>query len=261
MDLHKSLRAIASRTIRLFLIVYFENKSAYERTKVGLLWIPASTVAFVVTLTLVFGPRDSVDPTQFFLYVFIGYSLWIFILDTITQSANIIQGQIDFANHNRMSLFDLYLKNLVDRLFRHLMNVAALFLFAGFLTPHTILLSFLFYILLLFLLMAVSFGLSYLINYVTLVFPDTEKAIHIVARFLFFLSPVFWMAHPEGTGARNLLLVYNPVSYFLSITRQIFFVEPFNLQSWIVAVAMAVIVCVSGYICYRLTKNHVRNIS
>ncbi len=256
-----SLRNIVSKTIRLFLIVYFENKSAYERTKIGLLWIPASTIAFVLTLSLVFGPKDSDNPSHFFLYVFIGYTLWIFILDSITQSANIIQGQIDFANHNKMSLIDLYLKNLFDRLFRHLMNVAALFAFAGFFSPGTIWISFLFYIPFVVLIMATSLGISYLINYMTLIFPDVEKVIHIVARFLFFLSPVFWMADPSDEGPRSLLLIYNPVSYFLSIARQIFFVDAFNPFSWMVAIGITAAICIAGFVCYSLTKNHVRNIS
>lgn len=261
MNLRNSLRQIVSKTIRLFLIVYFENKSAYQRTKIGLLWVPLSTMAFVLTLTLVFGPKDDPDPSKFFLYVFIGYTLWIFILDSITQSANIIQGQIDFANHNKMSLVDLYLKNLFDRLFRHLLSVAALFVIAGFFSPGTIWLSFLFYIPFILLIMAISLGISYLVNYTTLIFPDVEKVILIVARFLFFLSPVFWVADPGGAGMRNLLLLYNPVSYFLTIARQIFFIEPFNASSWIVAIGLTIVICVAGYVCYALTKNHVRNIS
>jgi len=261
LPLYNIIRRWISSSIRLLIISYYENASFYNRTKLGVLWIPLSTFCFAITLTLVFGSKESLDQTQFFLYVLVGYSLWLFILETVTQSTTIIQLQIDFANHNRMNLIGLFFRNLFSRLFRHLLNVGALFLCALILSTDTVAISFLIYLPFLFIILLTSLGLSYLINFTTLVFPDSEKAVLIASRFLFFLSPIFWSADQGAGGIRNILVTYNPVSYYLSIARQIFYVEPFDSSKWIIAIGITLAICVSSYFCYLRTKDIVRNIS
>ena len=259
--MYKYFRKQVSKAIRLSMIAYFENRAVYERTILGLTWIPISTLAFVITLTLVFNTGGYSEAAEFFLYVFIGYSLWVFILDTITQSTTVIQNQIDFANHNRMNIIDLFLRNLFNRFFRFLLNVSALFLTVAFLSIDTVAYSFLAYGPFMLLILLTSFALSYLINFMTLVYPDSEKAIQTVARFLFFVSPVFWIADPGAGGVRGILLTYNPIAYYLSIARQLFFVEPFSADTWGIALIITTITCLASYICYLRTKDFVRNMS
>ena len=256
-----TIRNLITKAMRIFVIVYYENRATYERSKLGLLWIPLSTIIFVTALSLVFKTTESSEKLNFLLYVFVGYSLWLFILESISQSTTIIQTQIDFANHNNMSLIELFINNLFSRLFRHLLNITALFVLVAFLSFDTVLYSFFAYIPFLLIVMLTSLGLSYLINYTTLIFPDTGKAILIVARFLFFMSPIFWIADPNETGFRSILVTYNPVSYFLSVSRQIFFIEPFNLNTCLIAICISILTCVASYVCYQLTNNNVRNIS
>ena len=163
--------------------------------------------------------------------------------------------------HNRINLIGLFFRNLFGRLFRHLLNVGALFLCALILSTDTVAISLLIYLPFLFIILLTSLGLSYLINFATLVFPDSEKAILIASRFLFFLSPIFWSADQGAGGIRNILVTYNPVSYYLSIARQIFYVEPFDSSKWIISMGITLAICVSSCFCYLRTKDIVRNIS
>jgi lipopolysaccharide transport system permease protein len=61
-----------------------------------------------------------------------------------------------------------------------------------------------------------SLGTAYLVNIITVLYPDLKMAVKVGARFMFFASPVFWSASEVSSGTRAFLVQYNPVSYYLS---------------------------------------------
>lgn len=248
-------------------ISFYENKAQYQQTRLGLVWIPLSTLLFVLVLVGVFSTSQNMGVIDHFLYILSGYCLWLFILEVINQSTSILQGQIDFANHNRMSIPELFLKNLFDRLFRHLLNIAVLYgamlalAFSGHVSWASFALSFLLYPMVLVISAVTGFGLSFLVNVVCLFWPDLEKVIHTSTRFLFFLSPVFWIYRPGEGGFRYLLITFNPVTYWLDIIRQAIGVAPLDLSAWTTCLLISSAVCATAYLAYHRTLNLIRNIS
>lgn len=258
-QLWSRIRPYVSITVRFFRISYVEAKSDYEGTRLGILWMPVSTLIFTALLGLIFHSAGAQPETQFFLYVLSGYVCWNFISDSISGSTNIIQSKLDFAVHSNLTLAGLFGKVLVDRLFEYGVNLALLVVSVLILAPTNYGLNILLYPLLLVMLCGTSLAVSYLINLTTLFYPDLGNVIKTAVRFLFFATPIFWSAS-ERTGIRPALERYNPAAYYLKMSRQTFGVEPLDWHVWLIGTTATVIICVVGLTAYRRTGGFVRNI-
>lgn len=259
MGIWQRVRPSLSVAVRFMRISYLEAKSEYQGTMLGLAWVPISTLIFTAMLALVFHHSDSSNQIDFFLYVLAGYVLWNFISDSVAGSVDIIQKRLEFAVHNNMSLLGLFLKILADRIFTYLINftllVICVILLKGFSYLYNVMLLVPFFIIII----SASLSISYIVNIVTIYIPDTSLPIKTAIRFVFFASPIFWIAD-DGDSVRNLLSMYNPAAYFLSLSRQVFGIEQLAIDKWLIATLLTFILTLVGLVVYRSTQGFVKNL-
>lgn len=218
-----------------------------------------TTLLFTTTLALIFRSSDAYSTSGFFLYVLSGFTLWTFIQNSIVASTDVIQRRLEFATHNNLTLAGLFAKLLVDRLFEYGINLIVLISMIALFSLGSFGVVFLLFVPFMAIIVATSLATAYLINIVTIFFPDLANLIKTGARFMFFASPIFWVAS-DSTGVRQFLSTFNPVSYYLGICRQVFGIEPFDATTWMTCFLISVLVCVAGYITYARTHSFVRNI-
>jgi ABC-type polysaccharide/polyol phosphate export permease len=254
------IRPLLSTFVRFMHISYLEAKSGYEGTFLGILWIPVSTLSFALLLGLVFRGSASTPPMEFFLYVLSGYVTWNFISESIARSTKIIQNKFEFAIHNNLSLAGLFGKLLADRGFEFGLELATLALAVLLLAPTTLGPQVLLLLILLPMLALVSLAASYLINLLTLFYPDLGNVVSTIVRLMFFATPIFWKVEDRDADLRVLLEIYNPASYFLMMMRQTFGVQPLDPLAWLVGGIITLIVAVAGFVAYRLSNSFVRNL-
>lgn len=259
MILWRRIRPFLSTSVRFMHISLLESQSQYQGTRLGLLWLPASTLIFTSMLALVFRHSDTVPMADFFLYVLSGYTLWQFIQGSINGSTDIIQKRLEFAIHNNLTLAGLFGKLLVDRLFEYSINLAVLVAAIILLRPNYIGWHIFLFIPFISIIIPTSIAVSYLVNIVTVLVPDMATLIRTSTRFIFFASPIFWIAS-ERTGVRQLLSQYNPVAYFLGMVRQVFGIAPIESAAWIGSACICGLACVVGYAAFSRSKSFVRNI-
>ncbi len=258
MSLWRRIRPFLSTAFRFFHISSIEARNQHSGSRLGLLWTPLSAVIFSAILALVFRHSDAIPAADFFLYVFCGYVFWTFVSDSLTGSTGLIQSQLEFAVHNNLSVLGLFAKALVDRLFEYLMNMAVLVLMILLLRPWDFSLTLALFPVFVFLSVLASLGGSYLVNIVTILYPDMRTAVQVGARFMFFASPVFWSAEASH-GARTWLVTYNPIAYYLSAGRQVFGLQPFEPFAWGVIGVTSAVVAGAGYLAFAASQNFVRN--
>jgi lipopolysaccharide transport system permease protein len=253
------IRPYLSNFVRYMHISYLEAKSQYEGTVLGILWIPVSTLSFALLLGFVFHSGGSMSATQFFLYVLSGYVTWNFVSDSILRSTNIIQNKFEFAIHNNLGLAGLFGKMLADRGFEFAIELAVLVLAVLILSPLSYGPPILLLLVLIPILCVVSLAASYLINLLTLFFPDLGNVVSTAVRLMFFATPIFWFVE-ERSDWRAFLEVYNPASYFLMMMRQSFGLQPVQLHVWLIGGVISLIVVVAGYVAFRQSQSFVRNL-
>lgn len=259
MSIWQRVRPSISVAVRFLRISYLEAKSEYQGTRLGLAWVPVSTLIFTAMLALVFRHSEAGSQIDFFLYVLSGYVLWNFISDSIGGSVDIIQKRLEFAVHNNMTLPGLFLKILADRLFIYFINAMLLVVCIVVLRINSVNYEFILVIPFLVIVMVASISISYIVNVITIYIPDMSALIKTGVRFLFFASPVFWIAD-SGGGGRDLLSLYNPAAYFLSLSRQVFGIEKLAGDKWLIATLLTLFLAVVGLIAYRGTRGFVRNL-
>jgi ABC-type polysaccharide/polyol phosphate export permease len=201
--------------------------------------------------------KKSTTATHCFLYVLSGYSIWNYIASSVSESASLIQTKLDFAVHNGITLYGLFAKAVVDRIFKYFLEIPVLIVFVLVFLPEGAGLNLLLFLPFLALITLSSFAVSYLVNLLTILFPDLRAAISVVIRFMFFLTPIIWMAGARG-GARGLLLTYNPAAYYLSLQRQVFGIMPIDVSDWLLVATMTLIFCGAAFVAYRHSHAFVR---
>lgn len=261
MAIWKSIRAFLSGLVRFFHISYIEAKADQQGTYLGILWLPLSSLIFAAMLALVFRQSGTMSLTDFFLYVFTGYVFCGFIADSISGSTDVIQSRFEFAVHNNLSLPGLFGKLLIDRLFLYFLNLVPLAILLLLLAPEKLSAPALaLFIPFLALIVLTSLGTAYLVNMITIFFPDLKTVLKVGTRFMFFVSPVFWSAADTTSGPRALLVQYNPMAYFLSLPRQVFGIEPLDPKPWLIAAIVSVVICVTGWVAYHRSQAFIRNL-
>jgi len=260
MKLTKQARNVVSQSIRYLRISYMEAKSSQAGAYLGILWIPLSSILFSVTLATVFKHSDKISILEFCLYVLSGYTLWSFISDLINSSVDVMQTKWDFAIHNRLGLFGLFAKQMSDKILEYVLNLFGIFVVMIVVAPNNIGPNILLFIIVLLIMATTYIPAAYLINVLTIFYPDLKALIRVASRFLFFISPVFWMADGKSNSMREVLVHYNPISYYLSLPRQAVGVEPFSLSVWVVAISVTCFIILSGSIVYYYTHKFIRNL-
>jgi lipopolysaccharide transport system permease protein len=258
-SLWQRIRPYLSIFVRHMRISFLEAKSDYEGTALGILWVPVGTVSFSIIIGFVLHANGLVSPIDFFLYVLSGYVTWNFISDSIIRSTRIIQSRLDFAVHNNLGLAGLFGKMLADRGLEFGLEFAALVLAVLILQPWHYGPQILLLVFLLPMMALVSLGLSYLVNLVTLFFPDLGNLISTGMRLMLFATPIFWSVE-SGSDARVWLEAFNPAAYYLMMMRQSFGLEAFVLHEWLIGAAITVVVALAGYIAYKRSSSVVKNL-
>jgi ABC-type polysaccharide/polyol phosphate export permease len=253
------MRPAISVAIRYLRISYLEAKSDYQGTKIGLAWAPLSTLIFTAMLALVFHHAEAGYRTVFFLYVLAGYVLWNFISESVGGSVDIIQKRLEFAVHNNLSLVGLFLKVLSDRILIYGVNSIALLLSIVILDPRLFSIQNFLIFPFLVIITLTSLSISFIINVMTIFIPDMSMLIKTGVRFVFFASPVFWLAS-GAEGVRGLLVTYNPVAYYLSLSRQIYGIEPVESDKWIITILITIALTTVALITYRNSHSFIRNL-
>ncbi|MCD7061411.1 ABC transporter permease [Pelagibacterium xiamenense] len=259
MILWRRIRPFLSTFVRFMHISYLEAKSQYQGARLGLLWIPASTLIFTAMLALVFRHSDTMSLTDFFLYVLSGFTLWGFIQDSVNGSTDVIQKKLEFAIHNNLTLAGLFGKLLIDRLFEYSINLALLLAAMLVLSPVKFGLELALFIPFLAIIIPTSLAIGYLVNILTIFFPDLASLIRTATRFVFFASPIFWVASERG-GVRAFLSDYNPVSYYMGMCRQVFGIMPLEASAWVGSILISLALCTVGSVTYARSHSFVRNI-
>lgn len=263
---YMSARRFVLRYVRWAIISYYENKANYTKTKIGLLWVPLANMLFVVLLVALFAGRGTQNVLDYFLYVASGFILWVFIQDTIAQGSTIFISKRDFAISNSLTVDDQMTKETMERMFRHVLNVLLFFFILMFITPTDLPRFIVLYGVFSIFLFWTSYQLSYVLSTLVVMYPDIGNGTQLLTRFLFFASPVFWrsdinvsLTGVETLGFREMLELVNPVSYYLSIARQIIGVEAFSMERVVGALLISLFIAMTAFVLERKLGAQVKN--
>lgn len=217
-------------------LAWYDFVLPHRRAVIGPLWEMFYVVVWAAGLSVVFMGSEAASGVAYVPYVASGVTLFGFISNILTGSPGLFRQRANLILNISAPLtyhvYRLVAVSTVKLLFQLPVVLVAVLLFSGGIGVEVLwalpaLLIYLVTAVWATLLMAIA-GTRY---------GDVQFAARATMRFLFFLSPIFWVP-VEGT-MRAALAAYNPLTYYLDILRLPLLGETPPLGSWSIVGAIS----------------------
>lgn len=211
---------------------------SHRRTLIGPIWPLLNYLLFAGTVILVFARiMPGVNYTAF---VASGIVIWLFISDTLTQSATLFIREASFIQGTVLPISIYVLRQTMRTAIRSayaLIGAVPLILLSG-VEINVAMLSIVPAILLL---LVTAPAVAILFAFAGVVFRDFQHIVSNSMRLLMFMTPIFWV-RGDGGGLRGILYHWNPLTHYIEIVRQPVVSGVIPLNSWAIVLA-----CTAGF--------------
>ena len=233
-----------------------ELKSKHRRSLLGLFWIIINTFLFISFIGVVLRKAFFVEDEKYLLYLASGYITWIFIQNCVTNSCNILIESKSFLKTKNWPISIFIFKLIYKEIIIFCLNFTIILIF---------LLSFKHYpglnnILLIFCSLIITIltavWISFIVSIACLKFYDLKFFINSIMRLLFFATPIIWF-HREGEKFLDLIITFNPVTYFILAIRNPLIGEVVPIDVWIAIISISTSCLIISILIYAYAKDKI----
>ena len=233
----------------------------YKGSFLGLIWSFINPLLMLMIYSFIFSivfkarwkPQGEVNLGEFAITLFAGLIAYNIFSETVNRASGLIIANPNYVKKVIFPLEILPVSALGGTIFHALISVAILIvgklLIMGSLSPIMLLLP-----LVLFPLLCLTLGLSWILASLGVFLRDTAYAVSIITQILFFLSPIFYPIEAIPPKYRFILEI-NPLSGMLENFRCVLI---WNRQpdwmGWSVQVITSLGILVIGYMWFMKTK-------
>lgn len=207
----------------------------HRRTTLGPLWLLINYLAFAGTFIFVFH-RGETGASDYAAYVATGLLVWLYIMETITQSVALFVREESFIKGTTLPL-SVYVMRLamqsVIRAAYALAGCIAILLMSGVTPSAGWAWSAMGMLIIVLTTPAAIILFAFLGAYV----PDSQFIVSNLMRIGMFLTPVFWVH--TGDPVQAAFYHWNPFTYFLEIVRQPILSGDIPLRSFALCTAIS----------------------
>lgn len=212
-------------------LAFTDIQALYKRSVIGLAWVALSFGLFIGVKILVFGSIASGEADYFAIWLSIGFWLWTFIRNMVTDGARAFLGARGWILSRNIPLsiyvFQSITRAFISFLFSLPIIIIVILVFKWYPTVSW--------------LWAIPGFIMLILNGVwcTLLLATLcsrfNDLLHFMITFMlvmFFLTPILYL--PEQMGSRAVLLQYNPFTHYLAVVRDPIMGLGVPTFSWIV---------------------------
>lgn len=213
-------------------------RQRYRRSFIGPFWLTLSSTIFIFAISMVYSRLFKMNLKEYLPFLATGYIIWTFIAAVVIDSTTVFIEAGEYIKEVKLPL-TLFATRILWRnflIFLHsflvILGVYVVFKFNPglnflWLIPGCLL---------------VLINLEWIIIFLGILgvrFRDITPIVQSSIQVLFFISPIAWM--PKLVGEQSLVLLLNPINYFIHIMRDpmLGLVPP--LSSWLVMIGFAVV--------------------
>ena len=188
----------------------------YRFAALGPLWAIIQPAIWVAAISFFFLPFMQMDPAGYIIYVATGLVVFNHLSAVISEAGEVFRRNRTLITNLNLPLYFYVLKENTRIAIR---TAFSFVLLIPILLYFQVSIAFMDVIFGLILLALFSLGVSSFLVVLATRFGDMSFMINSVMRLMFFVTPIVWNA--EGaTGARRLLVAFNPLYYLIEIVRQ-----------------------------------------
>jgi ABC-type polysaccharide/polyol phosphate export permease len=199
--------------------VWLDMVTKYRRTRLGIVWLVLPPITYILGLGYLYSLIMGQDPWYFIPHLGMGYVLWRFAIQSITESADVFSTHQAFIMDGRVRFTDYVLRVFAK---------ASLYMAIGFLILLAVVLvdprvSIERIPLLLVTVPIYVFNVLWMAMLVALIgarFRDTRELISTGLIFGFLLTPIIWDASAVPADSfRGMVVRFNPFFHLIEFVR------------------------------------------
>lgn len=221
---------------------------SYRPSIVGPLWQTFTNALWAAGLAIIFWPMHGSQPT-YIPYLVSGVVLWNFISSCITSGSRVFLGSagimLNMLTSNLLHVTRLWANLVFKFVFQFVIFIPLVYVFdlkvgLGWLEA------------------LAGFGIVSAIGYSTIIvsglittrYRDAEHLFSTLMRFLFFMTPIFWIPSESG-NLRAYITAYNPFYYLIEIIRRPLIGQELLPSAWYVSLAVLLILSLCAFVGLR----------
>ena len=234
-----------------FALAKAEFKMRNEGSYLGVLWYLLNPILLFIVLLVVFSTRFGSEISNYPFYLIIGIVLYNFFQFTTTFAISNMDRARHLIKSVKFPLESLVFSGIVVSVFSHFFEIIVLIIFSLFFGVSLI--SFVYYLPLLFFFCIFIYGISFILAGFYVYFIDLEHIWNFFTRILFFVTPIFY--NIEGMTKTFYLNLFNPLFYFVTAGREIIIYNRLP-ELWILEIIVfgSLIVLILGLIIFGKLK-------
>ncbi len=189
-----------------------------EGSYLGIIWYLLEPLSLFIIIILIKGNIGGNPIPNYPLYLLLGLIMFNFFKNSTTLATNSIRNNGNLIKSIKINKEALVLSTVIQFVFSHFFEliILAIFMVYSDLSPT----SLIFYIPILFFYFLFVLGISFILATLGAFINDTSNVWGVFTKILWFATPIFYVLH-KGTKI-YILNLFNPITYFIEITRQIF---------------------------------------
>lgn len=232
-------------------LAYADIRSRYRRTTLGPFWITLTTGTMALGVGVIYGQFFGQKMTVYLPYLTSGLILWSFIASAAGEGSTVLIGNSSLIKSSTFPLafhvMRMMQRNLIVFLHNILILAAMWLILRWSITPSIF--SAILGVALLYVFLA---GVALSISIMCVRYRDVPQIVQAATQFLFFASPIIW--YPESLRFGHVILLVNPITYFLAVTRNPLLNRPTSWEDWAAAAiftAASILIAAFVYVRYR----------
>lgn len=226
---------------------YRQTQRQFDRSKIGIFWIPLHYLLHVLLIGLVF--RYVWQEEDFLLFFSYSYLSWRLLTDPIIEGAYFWRSSHSYIWYIGIKPIVLvgawFMANLIKSALWMIPTLIFTILFLG-VYPE----NFAGFICALLIVRIAGSLAGYIFSFVAARFWETAETINSIILLAYLLSPVFWRADRIGEDNKWLVEI-NPVYYFMELSRNYALGIDNDFKVVAIACSLTAVIALVAYVCHK----------
>lgn len=212
----------------------------YKQSILGIFWIILSYLMFVGGITIVFSNFTNSELNEFIIHVAIGYAAFNFIVASLTDGCDVFVRASTWIKSVPLPYSSYVFRSIYRSAYTFSLQMLVAILLMLYIGWRPSFLTF-FVAPSLFIYAVNAVGVQYLCGLIAARFRDFTHFITSIARLLFFVTPILWVA-TDIEGVRKSIATFNPLAHYVEIFRAPLMNENVDPLSWSIVGACTTII-------------------
>ena len=200
-----------------------EIRGRYKGSLLGFLWNFITPFVQVLVYILVFSNILKPGIEDYGVFLVIGIVPWIFFSDSLISSSATMVENCEMIKKIYFPRSILPISVVLSKVINYLISMVIVFAVIG-ITGHTVNYEALLILpLAIILFLLFTTGLALLLSSVNVYLRDTSYIINVLMMILIWLSPIMYMRDLIDNELLNVIIAYNPITYFIELFQDLLY--------------------------------------